>query len=152
MESVNAAAAPATPRPPAHPTWPGIAVATIPVHTGSGYRFDTQVLSTGPAGRIEGYDSLANARRAARLISRGDQAPAVAILNEDDRYFVEGLAVRHPIYSGRRGPLRFEHALPTIVVGHELRENATAQARIRQLTDIIDGARNLEVTPLRTSR
>lgn len=44
-------------------------------------------------GRPEGYDSLANARRAAYMLSRGDQRTAAGVFQQGDRFFVRALGV-----------------------------------------------------------
>lgn len=43
-------------------------------------------------GRPHGYDSLANARRAAYMLSVGAESPAAGIFQQGDRYFVRALA------------------------------------------------------------
>lgn len=42
-------------------------------------------------GRAEGYDSLANARRAAYMLSRGAERTAAGIFAQGDRFFVRAL-------------------------------------------------------------
>lgn len=42
-------------------------------------------------GRAEGYDSLANARRAAYMLSRGADRTAAGIFQQGDRFFVRAL-------------------------------------------------------------
>jgi hypothetical protein len=42
-------------------------------------------------GRAVGYDSLANARRAAYMLSRGAESPAAGVFQQGERYFVRAL-------------------------------------------------------------
>ena len=44
-------------------------------------------------GRAEGYDSLANARRAAYMLSRGDHRTAAGIFEQGNRFYVRALGV-----------------------------------------------------------
>lgn len=43
-------------------------------------------------GRHEGYDSLANARRAAYMLSVGAESPAAGVFAQGDRFFVRSIA------------------------------------------------------------
>lgn len=63
-------------------------------------------------GRAQGYDSLANARRAAYMLSVGETSPAAGIFQQGDRYFVRalgGLAARSPHADASRAPLQLLH-------------------------------------------
>jgi len=42
-------------------------------------------------GRKEGYDSLANARRAAYMLSRGDARPAAGVFEQGSRWYVRAM-------------------------------------------------------------
>lgn len=58
-------------------------------HHGVGF-FSVRDTLTG-YGRAEGYDSLANARRAAYMLSRGAERTAAGIFQQGDRFFVRAL-------------------------------------------------------------
>ncbi|MCW2922385.1 MAG: hypothetical protein JWL76_2259 [Thermoleophilia bacterium] len=63
-------------------------VALLDLH-GVGF-FSLQDSLTG-YGRHEGYDSLANARRAAYMLSVGTESPAAGVFSQGNRFFVRSL-------------------------------------------------------------
>jgi hypothetical protein len=59
-------------------------------------------------GRAEGYDSLANARRAAFMLTRGAERTAAGIFEQGDRFFVRALGTLpgrspHAVDAGESG-------------------------------------------------
>jgi hypothetical protein len=42
-------------------------------------------------GRVNGYDSLANARRAAYMLTRGELRPAAGVYQQGDRFYVRAM-------------------------------------------------------------
>ncbi len=137
--------APLTPRPAPHPTWTGVAIGTVPLwNNAMGYH--SPLVSTGAVGRAEGYDALANAMRAARQLSRGEEQGAVTVIERDARWYVQGVVAQLDMLSGggsRR--LHFEAALPARVGYATLRETAVVSSAMSGVVALVDGSRSLRV-------
>jgi hypothetical protein len=63
-------------------------------------------------GRATGYDSLANARRAAYMLSVGAESPAAGIFRQGDRYYVRaigGMTASSPHAIAEHGAMQLLH-------------------------------------------
>lgn len=133
---------PMTPRPAPDPHWTGITVATVPIWNG-GTGLPMALVSTGTRGRAGGYDSQANAMRAARMLSRGSDVGAMAVIARDQRWYVQGILARLDAGSGGNTSLHFEAALPARVGNAVLRESAVVRPAMGGVVAVVDGARTL---------
>lgn len=127
------------------PTWTGVSVATVPMWE-RGFGSPVPLVSSGALGRVEGYDSQANALRAARELSRGADRTAVAVIARDDRFYVQGLYALLSRMSGGPQWLHVEAALPARVGAATLRETAVVRPKMSGVVAVVDGSRTL---PLR---
>jgi hypothetical protein len=133
---------PMAPRPKPTPDWNGVVVAKL--HQGMGLM---AITSTGGVGRDEGYDSRANALRAARMLSRGAGHDAVAVVGYEGRWYVQGLRAEADLVGSWRAPLRFEHAFPAPVGPMRIDAGTRAFPHLAGLEAIVDGSRNLGLHP-----
>jgi len=79
-------------------------------------------------GRPEGYNSLANARRAAYMLTRGDHRSAAGIFQQGERFYVRALGeVTH--HAGALLGLHFEKAAAGVAL------LALQDPRLRMLVD-----------------
>lgn len=133
--------APLAPRPKPLPTFQGLRIADVRIHEDYGSSVVSRMhplYSGGAFGRPEGYDSTANAMRAARMLSRGDRRQAMAVVDYEGRSYVQVVRIGNH-------PLHFEAALPARVGNGTLRADSVAQARLDGLVAIVDGSRTLRV-------
>ncbi|MEO6867416.1 MAG: hypothetical protein ABI200_05295 [Gaiellales bacterium] len=135
--------APATvlaPRPKPAPDFAGVRLGTI---------FDftkrLELHSTGTIGRAEGYDSSANAMRAARMLSRGEAQGAAAVVGYEGRFYVQGT---HAKTISREGSMKFEAQFPAMVAGFRLEQSHKVTSALLGFQALVDGARQVEVKPL----
>jgi hypothetical protein len=94
-------------------------------------------------GRAEGYDSLANARRAAYMLSRGAERTAAGIFQQGERFYVRALgtvAGQDP-HGGHAGEAPAQAAAAVQLLHFEGNDSAHfAWVRDPRLVLIVDGA------------
>jgi len=128
------------------PQWQGLKLGEVRLHDAS-TSWPVPFEAKAAAGRPEGYSSLANATRAARLLSRGDDRAAVAITADGSAFRVWALSLndKHSYGHGRVYGFKFERGLPTSV-GHGVRLEADASAKVRAgVAAVIDGRATLPI-------
>lgn len=95
-------------------------------------------------GRPEGYESLANARRAAYMLSRGADRTAAGIFEQGDRYFVRALGALRgssPHAAGGEAPSGDAARAPMQLLHFEGNADAHfAWARDSRMVLIVDGS------------
>ena len=137
-----------SPTPKPHPGWTNIGLGRVQVHTSvlGGGSAVHDIVSIGSTGRAEGYDSVANASRAARNLSRGERDGAVAVIEYEGRSYLQKVELANH-FNRDYGVLRFEASYPARVGtwGWTLREGTVASRALAGLVSVVDGSRTLRV-------
>lgn len=130
------------PQPKPNPTWTGVKLGIV---SSSGGLQAAALISTGALGQATGYAERADAMRAARLLTRGVDRDAAAVLDYEGRWYVQGLTSRDDIWGAWEAPLRFEASFPAMVGKVRLDSSSTVMHRHEGLVAVVDGARELRV-------
>lgn len=93
-------------------------------------------------GRTNGYESLANARRAAYALSAGAASPAAGVFRQGDQFFVRALAAQ-PVngpHDAPGAPTPAKPALPQLLHFEGNKDAHFAWVRDPKLVLVVDGS------------
>lgn len=115
------------------------AAALLDLH---GVGFFTLTDSLTGYGRAVGYDSLANARRAAYALSAGTSSPAAGVFRQGDQFFVRALAAQqvNGPHDAPGAPAPAKPALPQLLHFEGNKDAHFAWVRDPKLVLVVDGA------------